>query len=63
MKSLESQALKSKNTEIDALKKKLLKYKDEKKRRVKAKQSMLLDMDENRNSVIEEDIIGQFVDL
>ena len=63
MKSLESQALKSKNTEIDALKKRLLKYKDEKKRRVKAKQSMLLDMDENRNSVIEEDIIGQFVDL
>ena len=63
MKSLESQTLKSKNTEIDALKKRLLKYKDEKKRRVKAKESMLLDMDENRNSVIEEDIIGQFVDL
>ena len=37
MKSLESEALKTKNSEIESLKKKLLKYKDEKTRRKKVK--------------------------
>lgn len=59
-KSIETETLKNKNAELEKLKKKLSKYYDEKSRRTKARESMLLETDDNR---IEEDIIGEFVDL
>ena len=43
IKSLESESLKNKNAELEKLKKKLSKYYDEKNRRTKARESMLLE--------------------
>ena len=55
-KSLESESLKSKTREIEELKRKLGKYLSEKQRRVKVRESMLLE-EEGRGSVIEEDLM------
>ena len=46
MKTIESATLKSKNDELEKLKNKLAQYQNEKKRRIKARESMLLDADE-----------------
>ena len=46
MKTIESATLKSKNDELQKLKNKLAQYQNEKQRRIKARESMLLDADE-----------------
>ena len=47
LKTIESATLKSKNDELEKLKRKLAQYQNEKERRKKARESMLLDADES----------------